>query len=123
MDREQAVKIAWAVHYANIGWNIGLDDPAPDPGFYVLPAWQREFIIDRVRLIEHNLPILDDEDLAVFIHQVWVDLMTSPEHGWRLGSQKDPVAKTHPCLQDFRELPPEQQKKDYMAIAIVRALL
>jgi|SRR6185437_16105953 len=118
------VTIARAVHAANAGYNVGLDDPAPDPAsFDILPGWHKQFILDRVRTIKDNLAVLDDEDLAMFIHQQWVDLMIG--RGWELGDRKDPAATppTHTCLQDFRKLPPEQQKKDRMAIAIVRELL
>ena len=123
MELSLRIRIARTVHHANLGWNIGLNDPAPDPGFDILQYWQQEFLLNRVELIEQNLGILDDEDLARFIHQVWVDLMISRE--WELGEKKDPTANppTHPCLQDFKLLPPEQQAKDYMAINIVRGLL
>lgn len=120
---DKLTRIARTLHHANIGWNIGLGDPAPDPGFDILPDWHQHFLLDRVREIRDNLPILNDEDLACYIHQLWVDLMIS--RGLVLGDQKDPAANppTHPCLQDFRKLPLEQQKKDFLAIAIVRSLL
>lgn len=121
----ELLRIARTLHHANVGWNIGLEDRAPDPGFDILPDWHKQFIVDRVRAIKTNLSILEDEELAWFIHQQWVDLMTSPQHGWKLGEKKDPAATppTHPCLRDFRELPLEQQKKDRMAVALVRSLL
>ena len=123
MTDDELTRIARTVHYANVGWNIGLEDPAPDPGFDILPDWHRQFIIDRVRTVRDESVFLSDEDLALYIHQQWVDLMIA--RGWRLGKVKDPAAvpPTHPCLQDWRKLPPEQQKKDQMAIAIVRSLL
>lgn len=119
----ELTRIARAVHHANVGWNIGLEDPAPDPGFDILPDWHKQFIVDRVRTIKEESVFLNEEDLALYIHQQWVDLMIA--RGWRLGAVKDPAATppTHPCLQDFRKLPPEQQKKDFMAIALVRSLL
>lgn len=124
MDREQAVRIARAVHAANCGWNAGLGDPAPDPAvFEILEGWQQEFLIERVHAIDSERHILEDEELAWYIHDMWVNLMIS--RGWELGDKKDPAAAppTHPCLQDLRKLPPDQQKKDFMAIAIVKALL
>lgn len=123
MELSQRIRIARTVHHANLGWNIGLNDPAPEPGFDILQYWQQEFLLNRVELIEQNLGVLDDEDLAIFIHQVWVDLMTG--RGWKPGEKKDPAAAppTHPCLRDWRELPEEQQVKDIMAIAVVRSLL
>ncbi len=34
----------------------------------------------------------------------------------------DPIAKTHPCLVPYGELPPEQKAKDELFLSIVRAL-
>lgn len=123
MRDNELTRIARAVHHANLGWNIALDDPAPDPGYDILEEWHKEFLLDRVRTIKDESVFLDDEDLARYIHQQWVDLMIA--RGWRLGTVKDPAASppTHPCLQDYLKLPPEQQRKDRMAIAIVRSLL
>jgi len=35
---------------------------------------------------------------------------------------KDAVAKTHPCLVDYDDLPPAQQAKDALFAAVVLAL-
>jgi RyR domain len=42
--------------------------------------------------------------------------------GWKYGPVKDPVAKTHPCLVHFTELPPAQQAKDHLFVATVHAM-
>jgi hypothetical protein len=42
--------------------------------------------------------------------------------GWRYGEVKDAVAKTHPCMVPFEQLPVEQQAKDRLLLAIVKAL-
>lgn len=42
--------------------------------------------------------------------------------GWTYGPEKDPEAKTHPCLRPFDELPPEQQAKDFIFRGVVHAL-
>ena len=44
------------------------------------------------------------------------------EDGWTYGEVKDPARKTHPTLLPFGGLPAEQQLKDRLFIAIVRAL-
>lgn len=41
--------------------------------------------------------------------------------GWVYGEVKDEVAKTHPCLVAYEELPIEQQMKDKLFKAIVKA--
>lgn len=42
--------------------------------------------------------------------------------GWVYGEVKDAVAKTHPCLVPYEELPEEQRKKDALFQGIVDAL-
>lgn len=42
--------------------------------------------------------------------------------GWVYGETKDTVLKTHPCIVEWWELPPEQQFKDRLFCAIVDAL-
>ncbi len=43
--------------------------------------------------------------------------------GWVYGPQKSEVAKTHPCLVSYDQLPPVQRKKDRLFFAIATALL
>lgn len=42
--------------------------------------------------------------------------------GWTLGPSKDTVAKTHPNLVPYEELPAAQRRKDLITLALVRAL-
>lgn len=44
------------------------------------------------------------------------------ERGWIFADVKDDGRKTHPCLVDWPELPPEQKAKDRLFLGIVRAL-
>ena len=53
------------------------------------------------------------------LHQAWSDHKLA--EGWVYGKEKDGIAKTHPCLVPYHELPLEQQAKDYVFAAIVRA--
>jgi hypothetical protein len=53
------------------------------------------------------------------MHQNWSDFKL--KEGWVYGSQKDPVAKTHPCLVPYDQLPPTQRVKDTIFSAIVRS--
>ena len=122
-DEKLTEGCARAIHGANTGWNVALHDPAPDAPSDALPEPQRDWILRRVQLIrDYQWVYTDDEDLARFIHQDWVDFMTA--RNWKQGKVKDPGAKppTHPCLKDWRDCPPEQQVKDLMAISIVRSL-
>ena len=53
-------------------------------------------------------------------HNNWMALKMA--EGWVYGEFKDPVAKTHPCMLPYDQLPEWQQKKDALFLAIVRAL-
>lgn len=53
-------------------------------------------------------------------HKSWT--RTKFEQGWVYGKEKDAVAKTHPCIVEYNELPVEQRVKDYLFQGIVRAL-
>jgi hypothetical protein len=53
-------------------------------------------------------------------HQAWVDWKR--RHGWTWGPVKDEAAKTHPCMVPYDQLPREQQVKDIVFLAVVRAL-
>jgi hypothetical protein len=41
--------------------------------------------------------------------------------GWTYGPVKDAEKKTHPCCVPYAELPREQQRKDALFFAIVKA--
>lgn len=50
-------------------------------------------------------------------HEEW--LRYKVEQGWVYGELKDEVAKTHPCIMPFDQLPKEQQAKDHIFRAAV----
>jgi hypothetical protein len=50
-------------------------------------------------------------------HDSWV--RSYLEMGWRHGEKRDPVAKTHPDLVPFDELPPAERDKDAIFLAFV----
>lgn len=55
------------------------------------------------------------------LHKSWMS--SKIKDGWVYGSVKDPVAKTHPCLVPYEELPEAQRLKDYIFLgAVVSAL-
>ena len=53
-------------------------------------------------------------------HNSWMDFKI--QDGWVHGKDKDIDNKIHPCLVSYSELPPTQQDKDKLFIAIVEAL-
>lgn len=54
------------------------------------------------------------------LHESWCE--TKRAEGWVHGPVKDFAAKTHPQLVPYSELSPQQQAKDALFQAIVRAL-
>ena len=45
------------------------------------------------------------------------------EEGWIWGTEKNPEAKTHPCIVDYVDLPEEQRRKDTLFQAVVDSMV
>jgi len=113
--RVLAEDIARVIHAANRELQISQGDPRPSPPWDNAPDYQiRENIASVVEALA------DPERTAEQNHQGWYERLIAD--GWRHGPVKDEIAKTHPDLVPFNELPAEQQLKDRLFIAIVRAL-
>jgi DNA-binding transcriptional MerR regulator len=110
-----AEEIASVIHDANRRLQIVQGDPQPSPLWDDAPDYQAR---ENIASVEEALA--DPERTAEQNHQGWCDRLTAD--GWTYGPVKDERAKTHPCLVPFGELPAEQQQKDRLFIAIVRAL-
>lgn len=54
------------------------------------------------------------------LHESWC--AKKREDGWTFGETKDAEAKTHPCLIDYEDLPPEQKIKDALFSAVVQTI-
>jgi hypothetical protein len=104
--------IARVVHEANNAMQAIIGEPV-NPGWDQAPDWQRWSSIEGVRDALQGLAA--DEH-----HECWVRAMRRA--GWTYGPAKDPEAKTHPMMVPFEELPPLQQAKDRLFLAIVSAL-
>jgi hypothetical protein len=50
-------------------------------------------------------------------HNSWMESYL--EMGWRHGEKRDPVAKTHPDLVPFDELPRDEKDKDAIFLAFI----
>lgn len=70
-------------------------------------------LIHAIQDIVEN-PELTGEDM----HRRWLE--DKEAKGWVFGAQKDPVAKTHPCIRPYSELPPEQRVKDDIVLVVTR---
>lgn len=77
--------------------------------------WQRDSAIKGVefRLNNSTAP-------ASAQHDAWMD--DKVKDGWVYGKIKNPVAKTHPCIVPYDELPIEQRAKDKLFQAVVDSL-
>lgn len=108
-------KIARVCHEAN----RGLQASYPAEGVPVAPPWdeldeetQRGVVAGVCGVIEGNDPAAS--------HEAWCEHKRA--HGWTYGPAKDAVAKTHPCLVPYAELPFEHLIKDHVFGAIVKVL-
>jgi hypothetical protein len=103
---------ARVAHEANRSWSALHGDPS-HVAWEAAPDWQRDSARSGVRfLFDRNLEVGVDG-----LHREW--MRSKLEDGWTFGEVKDPVAKTHPCLRPFTELPSEQQAKDMLFMATV----
>lgn len=79
------------------------------------PQWQKDSAIVGVEFHIDN-----PEAKASHSHHSWY--LQKEADGWVYGEVKDENAKTHPCMVKFKELPKEQQAKDYIFRALVHNL-
>ena len=106
-------QIAELVHETNRAYCRLLGDHSQPP-WILAPGWQRESMLAGVTAILDGSAATPKEQ-----HELW--MRRKLEEGWTYGPEKDAEAKTHPCLLQYPELPPEQRFKDTLARAIVLA--
>lgn len=115
MTFEQIEKIAKVAHEANRAYCQGLGDNS-QPSWDEAPVWQRDSERHGVQAVLDN-PVMGPEAS----HESWMKEKVA--EGWVYGETKDPVKKTHPCIQPYHKLPKEQRGKDHLFLAIVRSLI
>jgi len=108
-------QIAEVAHQANraICQTYGDDS---QPTWADAPDWQIESCVAGVAFFEANPDATPEQ-----MHESW--LQQKLADGWVFGPEKDPEAKTHPCLIPYNQLPVEQQIKDHVFRAIVETLV
>jgi hypothetical protein len=105
-------QIARVCHEANRGWCEANGDFSQVP-WDAVALWQRESALVGVMVALSGTTPQEQ-------HQAWLEARI--DDGWAWGKVKDPELKLHPCLVPYDALPPEQQPKDALFIAIVEAL-
>ncbi len=104
---------AQAAHEANRSWCSLHGDNTQRPWF-AAPGWQCESArMGVVGVIKGNTPRES--------HELW--LTAKQAEGWKYGPVKDVENKEHPCFVEYDMLPPEQQAKDAIFVAVVRAFV
>ncbi len=102
--------IARICHEVNRAYCESLGDNS-QPSWEEAPDWQKESA--RLGVALH----MSGEHGPEASHQSWMDQKI--REGWQYGLVKDPLAKTHPCIKPFDQLPESQRAKDYIFRGIV----
>lgn len=106
--------IARVCHEANRALCLGMGDYT-QVLWANAPKWQCDSAVAGVQFRLDN-PEATPEDQ----HEAWAK--AKRDAGWVYGEVKDSLAKTHPCLVPYLQLPTAQQAKDKLFANIVDAL-
>lgn len=106
--------IARVCHEVNKAYCESLGDNS-QPTWADAPEWQRASAMNGVDFHLHNPNAGPDHS-----HIEW--MKEKVDSGWVYGDVKDPVAKTHPCIVPYDQLPAEQKSKDYIFRGIIHSL-
>ena len=114
-------QIAQVAHETNRAFCKATDQgPEYDTGSWEgLYADTKQSLVDAVgktRSVIHS----GGDTSPVASHNRWLEAKRAD--GWTFGPFKDEAKKKHPCMQDYLQLPLEQQMKDKLFVAIVREL-
>ncbi|MEL6727360.1 MAG: RyR domain-containing protein [Pseudomonadota bacterium] len=111
---EKIEKIARTAHDAIRGWRLA-NGQEEIPEWADAPDWMLAATKESVSAVLKNLGMS-----ASAQHDQWV--AAKKRDGWKFGHTKDPIAKTHPLLIPFDQLPEVERMKDTLINAIVAAL-
>lgn len=106
-------QVAQVVHEANRALQVVNGEPGVSHHWAEAEDWQRKASVESVEAaLEGQTPEQQ--------HETWAAAKRADD--WVYGPAKDAVAKTHPCLVAYADLPEEQQAKDALLVAVVGAL-
>lgn len=106
--------MAKVAHEVNRAYCKAIGDDSQVP-FEEAPQWQKDSVVAGVQAVLQGGVCSPGES-----HANW--LAVKRADGWTYGKVKDAEKKTHPCLVEYDELPPEQQVRDQLFLAVVAAL-
>ena len=101
-------------HEINRAYCEGIGDTSQVP-WDDAPDWQRQSARAGVKAVLSGAAKSPEDQ-----HARWLALKVA--EGWRWGSVKDPVAKTHPCVVPYDQLPKAQRAKDHLFRAAVQGM-
>lgn len=104
------IEIARICHETNRGYCEAIGDNS-QVSWDSAPEWQQQSAINGVEFHFYNNVTPEQS------HQNW--MKEKLENGWTFGDVKNEVAKTHPCMVPYSELPQLQRTKDFIFKAIV----
>jgi hypothetical protein len=111
LTNEQIAKVC---HEANRAYCAGLGDLS-QPSWEDAPDWQKDSAVNGVIFHLNNPGAPPSRS-----HELWLE--QKRREGWNYGPEKDPEKKLHPCFLPYDGLPPAQQAKDRLFIAVVDSL-
>ena len=106
-------RIAQVCHEANCAIQYISGDANPSEHWLTASDSQRQSAMDGVRAY------LEGDKTPAEMHAAWSEHKL--REGWTYGREKDEVAKTHPCLVPYDELPEDQRLKDRVFINVIKA--
>lgn len=107
--------IAQVAHQINRAYTQSLGDWSQST-WEDAPEWQKNSAITGVEFHVNN-----PGTTPLQTHESW--MKQKVEDGWVYGEVKDAVAKTHPCMVNYHDLPTEQKTKDYIFKGVVESLI
>jgi len=116
MDDKLIEAAARAAHEVNATYCRVVMGDFSQPTWAEAPEWQRVSARSGVQAIVDD-PTTTPENS----HRGW--LAHKVQDGWKHGPEKDEVAKTHPCMVAYEQLPAGQRAKDGLFGIVVRAVL
>lgn len=106
--------IARVCHEVNRAYCASIGDDSQKP-WEEAPDWQRASAISGVEFHRANPNSVPSDS-----HENWRREKLAA--GWKHGPVKDAEKREHPCMVPYSDLPREQRTKDFLFLAVVRAL-